>query len=41
MNSKTPRSKFGILDLEIDFLSKLLFVLMMFVAAIMITLDGF
>jgi len=41
MNSKTPRSKVGLLDLEIDFLSKVLFVLMLVIAAIIIVLDGF
>lgn len=41
MNSKMPRSKVGLLDSEINFLSKVLFCLMLFIAAIMITLDGF
>ena len=41
MNSKMPRSKIGLLDSEINFLSKVLFVLMLLIAAIMITLEGF
>lgn len=41
MNSKMPRSKIGLLDWEINFLSKILFVLMLFIAFIMTLLDGF
>lgn len=41
MNSKMPRSKVGLLDEEINFLSKVLFVLMLMIAAIIIVLDGF
>mmetsp|Transcript_16455 Transcript_16455/g.15776 ORF Transcript_16455/g.15776 Transcript_16455/m.15776 type:complete len:252 (+) Transcript_16455:745-1500(+) len=41
MNSKSPRSKIGLLDMEIDFLARLLFVLMLVIAGIMIILDGF
>ncbi len=41
MNSKMPRSKVGLLDEEINFLSKVLFVLMLMIAAIIIVMDGF
>jgi phospholipid-translocating ATPase len=41
MNSKQPRSKVGLLDQEINFLSKVLFGLMLGIAAIIIILDGF
>jgi phospholipid-translocating ATPase len=41
MNSKMPRSKIGLLDWEINFLSKILFVLMLFIAFLMTLLDGF
>jgi phospholipid-translocating ATPase len=41
MNSKMPRSKVGLLDQEINFLSKVLFVLMLVIALIIIVLDGF
>lgn len=41
MNSKSPRSKIGLIDAEINLLSKLLFVLMLFISAIIIFLDGF
>lgn len=41
MNSKMPRSKFGLLDLEINMLSKILFVLMLLISAAIITADGF
>lgn len=41
MNSKQPRSKVGLLDQEINFLSKVLFALMMGIAAIIIIMDGF
>lgn len=41
MNSKMPRSKVGLLDLEINMLSKILFVLMLLISAAIITADGF
>ena len=41
MNSKMPRSKIGLIDQEINFLSKILFLLMLVIAAIIITMDGF
>lgn len=41
MNSKTPRSKIGLLDSEINFLSKVLFLLMLIISAVIIVLDGF
>ncbi len=41
MNSKMPRSKIGLLDSEINFLSKVLFALMLFISAAIIVLDGF
>ena len=41
MNSKMPRSKVGLIDEEINFLSKVLFVLMLVIAAIIIVMDGF
>ena len=41
MNSKLPGSKFGLLDLEINFLSKVLFVFMMLVALVILVLNGF
>ena len=41
MNSKIPRSKVGLIDQEINLLSKILFVLMLVIAAIIITMDGF
>ena len=41
MNSKNPRSKIGLLDHEINFLSKVLFSLMLFVALLIIVGDGF
>lgn len=41
MNSKMPRSKVGLLDNEINFLSKVLFVLMLVISALIIVGDGF
>lgn len=41
MNSKMPRSKIGLLDAEINFLSKVLFVLMMIISGLIIVLEGF
>jgi len=40
MNSKFPRSKVGLLDLEVNFLSKVLFVLMLIVSAAIITFEN-
>jgi phospholipid-translocating ATPase len=40
MNSKTPRTKFGALDLELNKVSKLLFVLMMILALVVLLLRG-
>lgn len=41
MNSKMPRSKVGLLDQEINHLSKILFGVMLGISLIMIILDGF
>jgi phospholipid-translocating ATPase len=41
MNSKMPRSKIGLLDQEINFLSKVLFVLMLLISGVIILADGF
>lgn len=41
MNSKMPRSKVGLLDLEINRLSKILFVLMILISGCIIIMDGF
>ena len=41
MNSKKPRSKVGLLDWEINTLSKLLFGLMLIISGIIVILDGF
>lgn len=41
MSGKTPRSKVGSLDNEINFLSKTLFVVMLFISMIIIVMDGF
>lgn len=41
MNSKQPRSKVGLLDSEINYLSKVLFLLMLLIAFLIIVLDGF
>jgi phospholipid-translocating ATPase len=38
MNSRNPRSKFGRTDMQINFLSKLLFALMLFMALLLIVL---
>lgn len=40
MNSKSPSSKVGLLDLEINFLSKVLFGLMVILAATIVALNG-
>ena len=40
-NSKQPRSKFGIFDQEINYINKLLFVLMLTLSAILICFKGF
>mmetsp|Transcript_40933 Transcript_40933/g.47015 ORF Transcript_40933/g.47015 Transcript_40933/m.47015 type:complete len:105 (-) Transcript_40933:2157-2471(-) len=41
MNSQSPKSKVGLLDLEINFLSKVLFVLMVILAATIVICNGF
>ena len=41
MTSKIPRSKVGTLDNEINYLSKILFGVMLFLAGIIIVMDGF
>ena len=41
MNSKMPRSKVGLLDSEINFLSKVLFALMLIISGLMIIAEGF
>lgn len=41
MSSKKPRSKVGSLDLEINYLAKVLFVLMLFISLLIIVMDGF
>jgi len=41
MNSKMPRSKVGLLDQEINHLSKILFCVMLGISVIMIIIDGF
>ena len=41
MNSKMPRSKVGLLDQEINYLSKILFCVMLGISVVMIILDGF
>jgi len=41
MNSKMPKSKVSQLDLEVNYLSKLLFILMMMLAATISILNGF
>ena len=41
MNSKSPISKVGLIDLEINFLSKVLFLLMIVISAIIVILNGF
>jgi phospholipid-translocating ATPase len=38
MNSRNPRTKFGRTDMQINFLSKLLFALMVFMALLLIVL---
>ena len=40
MNSENPRSKNGLIDLEVNFLSKILFVLMMVVALAILLMNG-
>lgn len=40
MNSKSPKSKFGLLDLEINFLSKVLFLLMLLMALVIVLMSG-
>jgi len=41
MNGKNPRSKFGKLDLEINYLAKILFATMCFFALLIIVVEGF
>ena len=41
MNAKLPGSKIGLLDLEINFLSKVLFLFMMIMALVILILNGF
>lgn len=41
MNSKNPNSKVGLLDLELNFLSKLLFVLMVILSFTIVVANGF
>jgi len=41
MSSKKPRSKVGSLDLEINFLAKFLFIMMLFLSLLIIAMDGF
>ena len=41
MNASAPRQKVGVLDLEVNWLSKVLFVMMCFFALLIIAADGF
>lgn len=41
MNSKSPSSKVGLLDLEVNYLAKVLFLLMVAMAATIVILNGF
>lgn len=41
LNSRAPRSKTGKTDLELNFISKILFLFMLIVAAVLVVLDGF
>lgn len=41
MSAKKPRSKIGSLDLDINFLAKFLFALMLILALLIIAMDGF
>jgi hypothetical protein len=41
MNSKVPRSKVGLLEIELNFLSKLLFVFMTTLSIVLVFLNGF
>lgn len=40
MNAKQPQSKIGILDKELNWLSKILFIMMLIIAAAIVTLNG-
>ena len=40
MNSREPRSKFGQLDSELNYLSKLLFVFMVISSVVLVVLNG-
>ncbi len=41
MNNKSPWSKIGLIDQEINYLSKILFILMLFFAGTIVVLNGF
>ena len=41
MNSKMPRSKVGLIDWEINFLSKVLFLMMLVVSFVIVVMDNF
>ena len=41
MSQKNPRSKVGSLDLEINYIAKILFVLMLILALLIIFMDGY
>jgi phospholipid-translocating ATPase len=41
LNSQKPKSKYGKFDLEINFLAKILFVLMLFMAFSIVVISGF
>ena len=41
MSSKKPRSKIGSLDLEINFLAKILFAMMLVLSLLIVVMDGF
>jgi len=41
MSAKKPRSKVGSLDLEINYLAKILFVMMLLLSLLIIVMDGF
>lgn len=41
MNTSSPRMKTGKLDLEVNWLTKVLFVLMCLISLVIVALDGF
>lgn len=41
MNTSQPRMKIGKLDLEVNWLSKVLFVMMCLISLVIVALDGF